>query len=83
WYVSGNIDARRDVFFADGPVDVVDHASPMLGAGSKMGIDATKKLPEEGHPRKWPEELQMSEEMVERVTARWKEYGLSDIIPLE
>lgn len=83
WYVSGNIDARRDVFFADGPVDVLDHASPMLGAGSKMGIDATKKLPEEGHPRKWPEELRMSEEMVERVTARWMEYGLSDIIPLE
>ncbi len=82
WYAAGNIDARRDVFFVEGPVDVLDHASPFLGAGSKMGIDATRKMPEEGHPRGWPEEILMTEEMVERVTARWKEYGLAEIVPL-
>ncbi len=82
WYAAGNIDARRDVVFTDGPVDVLDHASPILGVGSKMGIDATRKLPEEGHPRPWPEELRMTEEVVERVTSRWKEYGLAEIVPL-
>ncbi|KUK36678.1 MAG: 3-octaprenyl-4-hydroxybenzoate carboxylyase UbiD, partial [Thermacetogenium phaeum] len=44
--------------------------------GSKVGIDATKKGPEEGHPREWPEEITMSDEIKQLVTARWQEYGL-------
>jgi 4-hydroxy-3-polyprenylbenzoate decarboxylase len=83
WYTAGNIDARRDVIFTDGPVDVLDHASAVLGVGSKMGIDGTKKLPEEGHPREWPKELHMTDDIIERVTARWKEYGLEEFIPLD
>lgn len=75
WYASGNIDPKRDVFFADGPVDDLDHASPVWRFGSKMGIDATRKWPEEGHPRPWPEEIAMSPEMKEQVTRRWREYG--------
>jgi len=38
-----------------GPVDVLDHASPLLRAGSKMGIDATRKISGEGVVRAWPE----------------------------
>jgi 4-hydroxy-3-polyprenylbenzoate decarboxylase len=83
WYVAGNIDARRDILFTDGPVDVLDHASPILGVGSKMGIDGTRKLPEEGHPRPWPEELRMNEDIIERVKARWEEYGLAEHVPLD
>ncbi|MFZ5817964.1 MAG: menaquinone biosynthesis decarboxylase [Bacillota bacterium] len=75
WYVSGNIDPKRDVFFAEGPVDDLDHASPVWRFGSKMGIDATRKWPEEGHPREWPDEIEMSPEIKEKVSARWKEYG--------
>jgi 4-hydroxy-3-polyprenylbenzoate decarboxylase len=41
-----------------------------------MGIDATKKWKEEGHPREWPEEIEMSEEVKELVSKRWQEYGL-------
>src|SRR5690606_36145564 len=63
WYVSGNIDPKRDIFFADGPVDALDHSSPVWRYGSKMGIDATRKWPEEGHPRPWPEEIEMSPEV--------------------
>ncbi|MGE5673895.1 MAG: menaquinone biosynthesis decarboxylase [Mycobacterium leprae] len=76
WYVSGNIDPKRDVFFAEGPVDDLDHASPVFRFGSKMGIDATRKWPEEGHPRQWPDEITMSPEVVDLVSRRWKEYGI-------
>jgi len=76
WYVAGNIDPKRDVFFAEGPLDDLDHASPVWRYGSKMGIDATRKLPEEGHPRPWPEEIVMSPEVKDLVTRRWSEYGL-------
>ena len=33
----------RDVEFARGPVDILDHAAPHLGASVKMGLDATRK----------------------------------------
>jgi len=76
WWATTNIDPQRDVFFVEGPVDSLDHAAPEQDFGSKMGIDATRKLPEEGHKRGWPQRARMSEEIVETVTRRWKEYGL-------
>ncbi len=33
----------RDVEVVRGPVDILDHASPFLGAGAKIGMDATRK----------------------------------------
>ena len=33
----------RDIMTVDGPLDILDHAAPYLGAGSKVGFDATKK----------------------------------------
>lgn len=76
FHLGANVDPRRDIVIADGPVDVLDHASPYCGAGSKMGIDATRKIAGEGIVRAWPEELVMSEPIREKVTRRWKEYGL-------
>lgn len=35
----------RDVFVQRGPLDVLDHAAPFLGAGTKIAFDATRKLP--------------------------------------
>ncbi len=70
-----NVDPRRDILFVDGPLDILDHAAPVCGAGSKMGIDATRKWPGEGPVRAWPEEIQMSREIRELVTRRWREYG--------
>ena len=49
--------------------------SPVLGFGSKMGIDATRKLKEEGHGREWPKEIEMSPEITDLVNRRWKDYG--------
>ncbi len=54
-----NIDPERDIIFTKGPADVLDHATPVLGYGSKMGIDATHKLPGEANTRPWPEIIQM------------------------
>jgi len=34
----------RDVEMVRGPLDILDHAAPFLGAGGKMGLDATRKL---------------------------------------
>jgi 4-hydroxy-3-polyprenylbenzoate decarboxylase len=37
----------NDIHFSKGPVDILDHSSRQFSLGSKMGIDATVKLPEE------------------------------------
>jgi 4-hydroxy-3-polyprenylbenzoate decarboxylase len=76
WTMVNCVDPRRDVCIVDGPVDVLDHAAPLARAGSKMGFDATRKWPEEGHPREWPEPLAMPEELRARVSERWSELGI-------
>jgi 4-hydroxy-3-polyprenylbenzoate decarboxylase len=38
---------RRDVEFVNGPLDILDHAAPRLGAGVKVGYDCTRKVPGE------------------------------------
>ncbi len=75
WRVLNNVDWKRDVVIADGPLDDLDHAANFPRYGSKMGIDATRKTREEGMMRGWPEELYMSEEARRLVDQRWKEYG--------
>ncbi len=37
-------DFRRDLELVNGPLDILDHAAPRLGAGGKLGIDATRKV---------------------------------------
>jgi len=75
WRVYNNVDPKRDFMFVEGPVEVLDHACPLPSYGSKVGIDATKKGPEEGHLREWPDEIEMSQSIKDLVTAKWKEYG--------
>jgi 4-hydroxy-3-polyprenylbenzoate decarboxylase len=52
-------DPQRDAIFTRGPADVLDHATTELAVGSKMGIDATRKLPGEGFKREWPPLIKM------------------------
>lgn len=75
WRVFNNIDAKRDVMIIDGPLDALDHASPMPLLGAKMGIDATTKWPGEGHLRPWPGDVVMSAEVKKLVDGKWSEYG--------
>lgn len=76
WRVFNNIDARHDLVMVDGPLDVLDHSSPYPKWGTKLGIDATKTWPEEGHSREWPDEIEMTETVKRQVDAKWKELGL-------
>lgn len=76
FHMLANCDPRRDCVITDGPLDILDHASPGCGVGSKIGWDATRKWPAEGAVRTWPDELEMTPEIRELVTRRWKEYGL-------
>jgi 4-hydroxy-3-polyprenylbenzoate decarboxylase len=46
-YVSEHSDPARDIIFSQGPVDVLDHSCSVMAFGGKMGLDATRKLPEE------------------------------------
>lgn len=76
WKVMNHVDPARDTVFTEGPLDVLDHACPFLGFGSKMGIDATKKWAGEGFTREWPDEIKMSPEVVKRVDEKWPQFGL-------
>lgn len=76
FHMLANCDPRRDCMIVDGPLDILDHAAPVLGAGSKIGWDATRKRAGEGQVRAYPEELRMTEEVRARVTRRWRELGL-------
>jgi len=76
WKALNNIDPERDIEFAHGPIDSLDHASRLPNYGSKMGIDATKKWPSEGFARPWPDVITMSPEVTARVEAMWKKAGL-------
>ncbi|HEY7165345.1 MAG TPA: menaquinone biosynthesis decarboxylase [Candidatus Binatia bacterium] len=76
WIAGNHIDPRRDVVFADGPVDVLDHAAPMMGYGSKMGIDATRKWHSEGFERDWPPPIVMDEKTKRYVDSIWEKLGI-------
>jgi 4-hydroxy-3-polyprenylbenzoate decarboxylase len=76
WRLGSNIDPRRDIVFADGPVDALDHASPLPLYGSKMGIDCTKKWAEEGFTRQWPNVIKMEDEIIKKIDKLWPKLGL-------
>ncbi|MCH2317599.1 MAG: menaquinone biosynthesis decarboxylase [SAR202 cluster bacterium] len=75
WRVTNNINPATDITFAEGPIDDLDHATPIPKFGSKMGIDATAKGITDGRSREWPPDIVMSEEIKTLVDHRWKEYG--------
>ena len=58
-----NTDPQRDSIFTKGPSDVLDHATSEIAIGSKLGIDATKKLPGEGFKRVWPPLIKMNDDV--------------------
>ncbi|HKO05188.1 MAG TPA: menaquinone biosynthesis decarboxylase [Candidatus Acidoferrales bacterium] len=76
WKALCAIDPERDIQFVLGPVDTLDHAARRQDFGSKMGVDATRKVPGEGYERKWPGEARMSREVKERINGMWSGLGL-------
>jgi len=79
WFVLNNLAPERDVVTMPGPVDDLDHGSYTVAYGTKIGIDATRKGPSEGYTREWPPDMIMDAATRERVSKRWREYGLDRI----
>ncbi len=77
WVALNHIDPERDTRFSMGPIDVLDHSARSFTYGSKMGIDGTRKLAEEGFEREWPTRIAMDAETVARVDAVWDQLGIS------
>ncbi len=76
WYALNNIDPERDARFSVGPMDDLDHSARGPAFGSKMGLDGTKKWPEEGFTRPWPEIIEMDAAVKSKVDALWSRLGL-------
>lgn len=76
WAITTRMDPARDTTMVENtPIDYLDFASPVSGLGSKMGLDATNKMPGETD-REWGEPIVMSEEVKSRVDEIWAELGL-------
>jgi 4-hydroxy-3-polyprenylbenzoate decarboxylase len=67
FHLTANTDPQRDSIFTKGPSDVLDHATSEIASGSKLGIDATKKIPGEGFKRPWPPLIKMDESVKAKV----------------
>ena len=76
WIAGNHMDPKRDTVFVEGPVDVLDHAAPMLGYGSKFGIDATRKWRSEGFEREWPGAIVMDEKTKSYIDSIWEKLGI-------
>ncbi len=70
-----NIDPQRDILLTKGPADVLDHATPALGFGSKMGIDATHKIAGEADCRPWPSLIRMDEDVKKHMDELLRKLG--------
>jgi len=76
WAITTRMDPSRDtVLIENTPIDYLDFASPVSGLGSKMGLDATKKWPEETD-RKWGTTIEMSADVKARVDELWQDLGI-------
>jgi len=76
WAVTTRMDPARDCTIIENtPIDYLDFASPVSGLGSKIGFDATDKWEGETN-REWGQVLDMDEETVAKVDAKWDKLGL-------
>ncbi len=76
WALSTRMDPARDITVIENtPIDYLDFASPESGLGSKIGLDATDKLPPETH-REWGVKIAMDKAVVDKVSEMWGRLGL-------
>ena len=76
WAMTTRMDPLRDtVMIENTPIDYLDFASPVSGLGSKMGMDATNKMPGETS-REWGEPIVMDETIKRRIDELWNELGI-------
>jgi 4-hydroxy-3-polyprenylbenzoate decarboxylase len=72
WYVSGNIEPRRDCYLIESAGEYNQ---------SQMLIDGTRKNKEiDGFKRDWPNPVTSSEETIKQINEKWNALGLGDFI---
>ncbi|CAH0532247.1 3-octaprenyl-4-hydroxybenzoate carboxy-lyase [Vibrio stylophorae] len=77
WAITTRMDPSRDTVLIDNtPIDSLDFASPQVGLGSKMGLDATNKWPGETD-REWGRPIVKDPEVVAQVDAIWDSLGIN------
>lgn len=73
WAISTRTDPKRDsTFIENSPIDYLDFASTESGLGSKLGIDATNKIPPETK-RNWGEKIGMDTDVIKKIDDMWDE----------
>lgn len=76
WAITTRMDPARDTTMIENtPIDYLDFASPVSGLGSKMGMDATNKMPGETD-REWGEPIVMDDAVKSRVDDIWDQLGI-------
>ena len=76
WAMTTRMDPARDTTIIENtPIDYLDFASPVSGLGSKMGFDATNKLPGETD-REWGRPIIMDAAVKQRVDEMWDELAI-------
>lgn len=76
WAMTTRMDPARDTTIIDNtPIDYLDFASPVSGLGSKIGFDATNKLPGETN-REWGEPIVMDKDVKDKIDSLWDELNI-------
>ena len=71
WAMTTRMDPARDTTMIENtPIDYLDFASPVSGLGSKIGFDATNKLPGETS-REWGKPIEMTDEVKKHIDDIW------------
>lgn len=71
WALSTRVDPARDSLLVENtPIDYLDFSSPVPNLGSKLGLDATRKLPAETS-RPWSEPIVPDPAVERRVQSLW------------
>jgi len=75
WRVMNNVDWQKDLTVCGPAASLAATAPTLPGRGAFLGIDATRKRPEERSGSNWPAEIVMDEAVARLVDRRWHEYG--------
>jgi len=78
WAMTTRMDPVRDCTLIENtPIDYLDFASPVSGLGSKIGFDATTKLPGET-TREWGVPISMDDSVKTRIDEIWNDLNILD-----
>lgn len=76
WAMTTRMDPARDTTIVENtPIDYLDFASPVSGLGSKIGLDATNKMPGETD-REWGRPTTMTPSVKQRIDQIWDQLGI-------